>query len=182
MASLLHRETCTARPNTVAEGRSMLIDANAARTRICRIAFAIAAVSLFAACGGDGGGGINTGPPPLAFTGTYALHSISDSLLPHVVPHPQFGNFRVDSGHMTLKSDMSYTYAAEGVLPGPQPATAADTGTFTESGSTISFTSKFLNGMIFTATASDTSLSVVLIGALLASRDNTIPVVFLKQR
>jgi len=160
----------------------MLIDANAARTRICRIAFAIAAVSLFAACGGDGGGGINTGPPPVPFTGTYALHSISDSLLPHLTPHPQFDAFRVDSGHIKLNADMSYTFNADGLLHFSTFASATDTGTFSEAGSTITFTSKFLDGRTYTATASDTSLSAVMIGAMLASTDVTIPVVFLKER
>ena len=161
----------------------MLIDAKVARAQVCGSALAIVAM-LLAACGGDGGSPVAPGPPPpppVPFAGVYALHSISDSLLPHLVPHPQFTNFYVDSGHMILKSDMSYTYDAEGYIPGPQMATATDTGTFTESGPTITFTSKFLHGQIFTAAASDTSLAVTMIGSLLASTDNTIPVLFLKE-
>lgn len=160
----------------------MLIDVNAARTRICRIAFAIAAVSLFAACGGDSGGPINTGPPPVPFTGIYDLHSISDSLLPHLTPHPQGQPFRVDSGHIKLNADMSYTFNADGKVNFTTFASATDTGTFSEAGSTITFTSKFLDGRTYTATASDTSLSAVMIGAMLASIDITIPVGFLKER
>ena len=68
----------------------------------------------------------------VAFTGTYALHSISDSLLPHLTPHPQFDAFRVDSGHIKLNADMSYTYNADGLLHFSTFASATDTGTFSE--------------------------------------------------
>jgi hypothetical protein len=173
----------------------MLIDAKFARARVCGTAFAIVVVFLLGACGGDSGSPVAPGAPPSApppppppppppavpFVGNYSLHTISDSLLPHFVPHPSLGNFYVDSGHMKLESDMSYSYDAEGFLQGTQAVTATDTGTFTESGSTITFTSKFLHGQTFTAAASDTSLNVTMVGSLLASQDFSIPVLFLKK-
>jgi len=82
---------------------------------------------------------------------------------------------------MKLENDMSYSYDAEGFLQGTQAVTATDTGTFTESGTTITFTSKFLHGQTFTAAASDTALNVTMVGSLLASQDFSIPVLFLKE-
>ena len=83
---------------------------------------------------------------------------------------------------MNLNADLSYTYEASGKLSGTTAATANDSATFSKSGSTITFTSNFLHGMTYAATASDTSFSVVLIGVMLGSTDNTIPVLFLKER
>jgi hypothetical protein len=172
----------------------MHIDVKVARARICGIGFAIVVCALLAACGGDSGSPVAPGPPPppppapppppppaVPYVGDYALHSIADSLLPRFVPHPSLGNFYVDSGHMKLKSDMSYSYDAEGILQGTQAVTATDTGTFTESGATITFTSKFLHGQTFTAAASDSALDVTMVGSLLASQDFSIPVLFLKE-
>lgn len=160
----------------------MLISAKRARAQVCGSALAIVAM-LLAACGGDGGSPVAPGPPPpppVPFAGVYALHSISDSLLPHRVPHPQFGPFYVESGDMKLNTDMSYSYSAGGITTGNVPVTATDTGTFSESGSNITFTSKFLHGIIYTATASDSSLAVALQGSLLGTFDDPIPLVFLK--
>ncbi len=104
-----------------------------------------------------------------------------DSALPHHTPHPQGIIFVADSGHIVLKSDSSYTYDTERkTYPGAVPATANDTGTFTESGSTISFDSKFLNGIIYTGVATDSSLAVALQGSLLGSIDVTIPAFYKK--
>ncbi len=158
----------------------MLIDANSARTHLCRTAIAIVALSFLTACGGDSRGPVAP-PPPVGFAGSYAMQSISDSALPHRVAHPQFTIFVVDSGHMVLNSDSSYTYDTEGkTYPGAVPATANDTGTFSASGSTISFDSKFLNGIIFTGVATDSSLAMALQGSLLGSIDITIPVYYKK--
>lgn len=160
----------------------MLTDANVARTRARRAAIALVAVSIFAACGGDGGGGVNTGPPPPpAFAGSYALHSIADSLLPYRVPFPQFDTYIVDSGRMTFNADMSYSNLAIGKVNFTTPATLVDTGTFTKSGSSITFTSKFLHGQTYPGTLSDSSLAVTLVGSLLASTQVSFPMVFFKQ-
>jgi hypothetical protein len=158
----------------------MHIDANIARTRACGIALTLMAASFIAACGSDSGP-TNSGPPPVPFTGVYDLHSISDSLLPFRVLHPTLHPWIIDSGHVKLNSDMSYAYNADGLFLDSTFASATDTGTFTESGSTITFTSQFLEGQTFSATATDSSLTVNLLGDLIADGDHTLPVVFLKE-
>ena len=174
----------------------MLIDASVARARIFRSAFAIAALALIAACGGDSGSPVAPGPPPppppppapppppsVPFSGSYTLYSITDTLLPVLVPFPQSDHIQVDSGAMRVNDDMSYSFRAMGRtgFGVGSPITTVDTGTFTESGSTISFTSKFLHGIVYTGTATDTSLDVGLQGSLVASTVFTIPMYFLKE-
>jgi hypothetical protein len=163
----------------------MPIAAHRARSRIVRIALAVAVISLLLACGGDSGPSTAPPPPPpppsLPFVGTYSLQTIADSALPTLVPHPGLAIFVADSGHMILKSDSSYSYATKGIIrPSGALSTAVDTGTFTESGSTITFDSKFLHGILFTAVATDSSLAVAMQGSLLGSTDFTVPVLYKK--
>lgn len=151
-----------------------------ARAHLRCTAIAIVSLSFLAACGGDSRGPVAP-PAPVGFAGSYAMQSISDSALPHPVAHPQFTIIVVDSGHMVLNSDSSYTSDTEGKsYPGAVPATANDTGTFSASGSTISFDSTFLHGIIYTGVATDSSLAMALQGSLLGSIDVTIPAFYKK--
>jgi hypothetical protein len=175
----------------------MHIDASVGRARVFRFAIAVAVFALIAACGGDSRSPVAPGPPPppppppappppppLPFLGNYTLVVFNDSVLPTLVPFPQFAHIRMDSGTMKLNNDSTYSMSFAGrdgygagnlVIP-------YDTGTFTESASdsTVAFTSKFLHGIVYTGVATDTSLAVGVQGSIVGSTVFTIPTFFLK--
>ena len=99
-----------------------------------------AVVSLFfvlAACGSS------TEPEPI--WGTYDLQSVAGQPLPSVLTQEGTSSIEASAGQMWLNSDMTFsqslTFRYTSSVGAVTTATETDTGTFTVSGSTLTFTS-----------------------------------------
>lgn len=150
------------------------------RSRVVRpivaLAFA-AAVATLAACGSDN----NNGTGPTDVTGTYSVSTIDGNSLPYTVPNNPDHTIVVQSGTVTLGSDHSYTIGGSGTSDGgATQQVLADAGTYSVSGSTVTFTSTTHSGGIYTATATSSTLTVAAPGAFVGSTNTSFSVVFNK--
>jgi len=150
------------------------------RSRVVRpvatLAFA-ALVSTLAACGSDNNG--TTGPTDVS--GTYSLATVNGNSLPFTVPHNPSHTVVVQSATVTLGSDHSYTIGGTGTSDGGDPEQViADAGTYTLSGSTVTFTSSSHSGLIYTATATSSMLTETVPGAFAGSTDTSFVLVLNK--
>jgi hypothetical protein len=141
-------------------------------------ALALAAVvATLAACGSDKKG--VTGPTDVV--GTYALASIDGSPLPYTVPNNPDHTIVIQSGLVSLNSDNTYSIGGTGTSDGGDPqAVIADAGTFAFSGSTVTFTSTAHPGLIYTATATTTTLTETVPGGFAGSTNTSFTLVLNK--
>ena len=136
-----------------------------------------AAVATLAACGGDSKG--VTGPTNVS--GTYSLSTIDGSGLPYTVPNNPDHTIVIQSGTVTLGSDHSYTIGGTGTSDGGAPQQViADAGTYTLSGSTVTFTSTSHSALVYTATATTTKLTETVPGAFAGSTNTSFTLVLNK--
>ena len=140
-------------------------------------ALALAAVVVtLAACGSDKK---ITGPTDVV--GTYSLATIDGSPLPYTVPNNPTNTIVIQSGLVMLNSDNSYTIGGTGTSDGGDPqAVIADAGTYAFSGSTVTFTSTAHPGLIYTATATTTTLTETVPGAFAGSTNTSFTLVLNK--
>jgi hypothetical protein len=140
-------------------------------------ALALAAVvATLAACGSAKK---VTGPTDVV--GTYALATIDGSSLPYTVPNNPDHTIVIQSGTVTLNSDHSYTIGGTGTSDGGDPQQViADAGTYAFSGSTVTFTSTAHSGLIYTATATTTTLTETVPGAFAGSTNTSFTLVLNK--
>lgn len=150
------------------------------RNRVLRRAAAlalVASVATLAACGSDNNG--STGPGDVS--GTYALATVDGDPLPYTVPNNPEHTIVVQSATITLGSDHSYTVTGTGTSDGgDSQQVLADAGTYTLSGSTVTFTSTSHSGAIYTATATSTKLTVAAPGGFAGSTDTSFTLVLNK--
>lgn len=137
------------------------------------LAFA-ASLATLAACGSDNKG--TTGPGDV--TGTYALVSIDGESLPYTVPNNPDHTIVIQSGSVTLNSDHSYSIGGTGTSDGGSPEQViADAGTYSLSGSTVTFTSTAHTPLTYTATATSTKLTETVPGGFAGSTNATFTIV-----
>ena len=150
------------------------------RSQIGRIAAAFAltlAVATLAACGSDKKG--TTGPTDV--TGTYALATIDGNALPYTVPNNPDHTIVIQSAQVVLNADHSYTIGGTGTEDGGDPQQViADAGTYTLSGSTVTFTSTTFTSLVYHATATSTTLTETVPGAFGGSTNATFTLVLNK--
>jgi hypothetical protein len=150
------------------------------RSRIGRVASAFVLtviVATLAACGSDKKG--VTGPTDV--TGTYALATIDGNSLPFTVPNNPDHTIVIQSGTVILNSDHSYTIGGTGTSDGGDPQQViADAGTYTLSGSTVTFTSTTFTSLVYTATATSTTLTETVPGAFGGSTNTSFTLVLNK--
>jgi len=141
-------------------------------------ALALAAVvATLAACGSDNTG--VTGPTDVS--GTYSLASVDGNALPFTVPNNPNHTVVVQSATVTLGTDHSYTIGGTGTSDGGDPEQViADAGTYTLSGSTVTFTSSTHATLIYTATATSTTLTEIVPGAFAGSTNTSFTLVLNK--
>jgi len=140
------------------------------------VAFA-AALATLAACGSSNNG--TTGPTDV--TGTYALGSIDGQSLPYTVPNNPDHTIIIQSGTVSLNSDHSYSIGGTGTSDGGSPEQViADAGTYSLSGSTVTFTSTANSPLVYTATATSTTLTETVPGAFAGSTNSTFTIVLNK--
>lgn len=133
-------------------------------TRLARPALLVAAVALVAACGSDNKS--PTGPGDVS--GGYTLVSVGGSSLPYSFTNSS-NHIVINSATASLLSDKSYTVNATGSAnAGSQETIIADQGTYSVSGSTISFHSTTYSAT-YTAAATSSGFGAVIPGAFVSS-------------
>ncbi len=150
------------------------------RSRIIRFAAALVFVALTAALAACGSAKkTTTGPTDV--TGTYSLATVDGNTLPYTVPNVPDHTIIVQSGTIILNSDHSYTVGGTGTSDGGEPQQViADAGTYSLSGSNLTFTSSAHPPAVYTATATSTTLTVIAPGGF-AGSSNTSFTLFLNK-
>jgi hypothetical protein len=129
---------------------------------------------MASACGSDS----PTGPTNVP--GTYILRTIDGLAPPVSVPNPRAHTIVVNSITATLNSNNTYAVAGTGTDDGSASTVINDEGTFTQSGSTLHFTSTTLGGATYSATAKTDTMVVMLPGGFVDSDNATFALVFVK--
>jgi hypothetical protein len=147
------------------------------RSRVARplLAFAASASLVMAwACGSD----MPTGPKDVP--GTYFLRTIDGLAPPVSVPNPRNHVIVVNSVTATLNSNNTYAVAGTGTEDGNASTVITDAGTFSQSGSTLHFTSTTLGGATYSATAKTDTVVLTLPGGFVDSDNTSFALVFVK--
>ncbi|HLB09928.1 MAG TPA: hypothetical protein VK617_10355 [Gemmatimonadaceae bacterium] len=148
------------------------------RSRRARMVLALAlfaSVVFASACGSDS----PTGPKNVP--GTYSLRTVDESPLPFLVPEQREHVIVINSVTATLNGNNTYAVAGTGTEDGNASTVITDAGTYTQSGSTLNFTSTMLGGATYSATAkSDSIFTVSLPGGFVDSDRATFALLFEK--
>jgi len=142
---------------------------HALRTRFARPVIAVAmcaSIALALACGSD------SPTAPQDFSGTYVLMQVDGLPLPVAVPNPREHVIVINSVTATLNANHTYAVAGTGTEDGNASTVITDAGTFTQSGSTLHFTSTTFGGATYSAKAKTDTVTVTLPGGFVDS-DNT---------
>ncbi len=148
---------------------------NSSRTRFARplLALALGASLAFAsACGSDS----PTGPKNVP--GTYVLRTVGDSPLPFTVPEGRDHVIVINSVTATLNDNNTYAVAGTGTEDGNASTVINDAGTYSQSGSTLHFTSTTLGGATYIATAKTDTFTVTLPGGFVDSNRTSFALLF----
>jgi hypothetical protein len=143
--------------------------------RAVRVAIAAAAIALLGACGSD-----STGPHNANVAGGYGLRTVDGASLPFTVPNTGDNTVIVQSASITLSSDSTYTAVASGTENGEPTSIITDAGSYSVSGSQVTFTSTVIQGGHYTGNVTSTSLTVTIIGAFVGSTNTSFSLVFTK--
>ncbi|MBA2685474.1 MAG: hypothetical protein H0U66_13390 [Gemmatimonadaceae bacterium] len=136
---------------------------------------ALAFVAGIAACGSDNN---STGPGDVS--GDYTLQSVGGNPLPYAFPNSS-DNIVVTSATLHLNTDHSYSVSAAGSANGSADDNViADAGTYSLSGSTVSFSSTTFPGAHYTAAATSTSITANAPGAFVSSSNTSFSFLFSK--
>jgi hypothetical protein len=128
-----------------------------------------ASIALVLACGSD------APTAPQDFSGTYFLRTVDGLAPPVSVPNSREHPIVINAVTATLdQSHEPYTYAVSGTgtLDDHASTVITDAGTFTQSGSTLHFTSTMFGGATYSAKAKTDTVTVTLPGGFVDS-DNT---------
>ena len=88
---------------------------------------------------------------------------MNSSSLPYTVPDVD-GDEVIQAGQVVLNSDMTYTVQGTGTFNGSDSQLVSDHGTYTHSGSHVTFTSEVIEGASYTATVTSTTLTATVPG------------------
>ena len=155
-----------------------LVPTSTSRTRVVRSILGlavVAALALASACGSDS----PTGPTNVP--GTYVLRSVDADPLPFTVPNGRDHLIIVNSVTATLNANNTYAVAGTGTEDGNASTVVTDEGTYSQSGSTLHFTSTTLGGSTYSAKAKTDTFTVTLPGGFLDSDNETFALLFEKQ-
>jgi hypothetical protein len=147
------------------------------RSRFARPLLTLAAsgsLVMASACGSD----MPTGPTDVP--GTYVLRTIDGLAPPVSVPNPRDHAIVVNSVTATLNSNNTYAVAGTGSDDGSASTVLTDEGTFTQSGSTLHFTSTTLGGATYSAKAKTDTVVVTLPGGFVDSDNTSFALVFVR--
>ncbi|MEO6211459.1 MAG: hypothetical protein ABIQ10_15235 [Gemmatimonadaceae bacterium] len=147
------------------------------RTAFARPLLAVAlglTLTFASACGSDS----PTGPKNVP--GTYFLRTIDGTALPFTVPEQRDHVIVVNSVTATLNGNNTYAVAGTGTEDGNASTVITDAGTYTQSGSTLHFTSTTLGGATYSASAKTDSFTVTLPGGFVDSDRTSFALLFEK--
>lgn len=147
------------------------------RTAFARALLALvlgATLTFASACGSDS----PTGPKNVP--GTYFLRTIDKTPLPFTVPEQRDHVIVVNSVTATLNGNNTYAVAGTGTEDGNASTVITDAGTYTQSGSTLHFTSTTLGGATYSASAKTDSFTVTLPGGFVDSDRTSFALLFEK--
>jgi hypothetical protein len=100
--------------------------------------------------------------------GQYSLVSINGQGLPFTIPNTQRGTVVVQSASVTLApgtaADSTYTASVLGTVNGEAGTVLADVGTYSRSGSTVTFHSTALQGFVYAGTLGNDQLTITVPG------------------
>ena len=150
---------------------------NTSRTRLAGPLIALAmcaSITLVLACGSD----LPTAPKD--FSGTYTLRTVDELALPVTVPNPREHAIVINSVTATLNGNNTYAVAGTGTDHGDAKTVLTDAGTFTQSGSTIHFTSTIFGGATYSAKGKTDTVTVTLPGGFVDSDNASFALVFVK--
>jgi hypothetical protein len=133
-----------------------------------------ASVALVLACGSD------APTAPQDVSGTYSLHTVDGLALPVTVPNPREHALVINSVTATLNENHTYAVAGTGTEDGNASTVITDAGTFTQSGSTINFTSTTFGGATYTAKSKTDTVTVTLPGGFVDSDNASFALLFVK--
>lgn len=155
-----------------------LANTSTSRARVPRPLLALAVVAslvVTSACGSDS----PTGPKNVP--GTYVLRSVDADPLPFTVPNGRDHLIVVNSVTATLNANNTYAVAGTGTEDGDASTVITDEGTYSQSGSTLHFTSTTLGGATYSANAKTDTFTVTLPGGFLDSDNTTFALLFQKE-
>jgi hypothetical protein len=135
---------------------------------------AVALAVALAACGSDS----PTGPKDVP--GTYLLRTINGNALPFTVPNTLDHTIVINSVTATLNGNDTYAVAGTGTQDENASTVITDAGTYTQSGSTLHFTSAAFQGAVYTASAKTDTVTVTLPGGFVNSSNGTFALLFVK--
>ncbi|HEV7704956.1 MAG TPA: hypothetical protein VGO46_11725 [Gemmatimonadaceae bacterium] len=134
-----------------------------------------ASIALVVACGSD------APTAPQDVSGTYVLRTVDGIALPVTVPNPREHAIVVNSVTATLNENHTYAVAGTGTEDGDASTVITDAGTFTQSGSTIHFTSTIFDGATYSAKSKTDTVTVTLPGGFVDSDNASFALLFVKQ-
>jgi hypothetical protein len=147
--------------------------------RAVRVAIAAAAVALLGGCVSD-----STGPTHGSVVGTYTLSAVDGASLPYTVPNTGDNVEIVQNGTITLSADSTYAASATGTENGSASTLVTDAGTYSASGTQVTFTSTAIPGAHYTASVAGSgtsqTLTATIAGAFVGSSDNSFTLLFNK--
>jgi len=147
---------------------------HARRTRLALGAAVVGSIAIVTACGSD------APTAPQDFSGTYSLHTVDELALPVTVPNPREHAIVINSVTATLNENHTYAVAGTGTEDGDANTVITDAGTFTQSGSTIHFTSTIFGGATYSAKAKTDTVTVTLPGGFVDSDNTSFALLFVK--
>jgi hypothetical protein len=157
----------------------MQVNRKMSAVRFATTAMTAAVIALAAACGSD-----STGPSHASVTGTYALTAVNGASLPYTVPNTGEDVEIVQDGTITLSADSTYAASANGTLNGSGSTLVTDAGTYSVSGTQVTFTSTAIPGAHYTANVAGSgtseSLTATIAGAFVGSSDLSFTLLFEK--
>ena len=110
--------------------------------------------------------------------GTYVLRTVGDSPLPFTVPEGRDHVIVINSVTATLNDNNTYAVAGTGTEDGNASTVINDAGTYSQSGSTLHFTSTTLGGATYIATAKTDTFTVTLPGGFVDSNRTSFALLF----
>lgn len=134
-----------------------------------------ASIAMVIACGSD------APTAPQDVSGTYVLRTVDGVALPVTVPNPREHAIVVNSVTATLNENHTYAVAGTGTEDGDASTVITDAGTFTQSGSTIHFTSTIFGGATYSAKSKTDTVTVTLPGGFVDSDNASFALLFVKQ-
>lgn len=155
----------------------MLFARSAPRFRVARTVLALCAsatIVMASACASD------SPTAPKDVPGTYVLRTVDGLTLPVSVPNPRDHLIVINSVTATLNANNTYAVAGTGTEDGNASTVVTDAGTFSQSGSTVHFTSTTLNGATYAGMAKTDTVIVTLPGGFLDSDNTSFALMFVK--